>query len=243
MKMMILIPAFNESGIIGRAVKQIHAVEIERPYEILVIDDGSYDDTAEEARRAGARTITLTQNLGYGHALRAGYQVAHEDGFEVVVQMDGDGQHAPESIPELIRPVLNGEYDLVIGSRTLSDTPYSMPLARRVGQRFFSWVLQLMTGLKIQDPTSGFQVLGPKALQLVMSDDFPGDYPDTDVLLYLHFHGTRIKEAPAVFRVNERGTSMHNGVIGPLYYLYKMLFSMVMVYMKYHSVKRTGETS
>jgi glycosyltransferase involved in cell wall biosynthesis len=243
MKMMILIPAYNESGIIGRVVKQIHAVALGLPYEILVIDDGSSDNTAEEARRAGARSVTLLQNLGYGHALRAGYQIAHEDGFDIVVQMDGDGQHAPTSIPDLLRPVLAGECDLVIGSRVLSDTPYPMPFARRVGQRFFSWVLLRMAGLKIQDPTSGFQVLGPKVLKLVMSDDFPGDYPDTDVLLYLKFHGTRIREAPAEFHINERGTSMHNGVIRPLYYLYKMLFSMVMVYFKYHGMKRTGEPS
>lgn len=239
-KMLVIIPAYNEGCGIRRLVQEIKSVDTGLDMEILVIDDGSTDNTAPEARAAGARVISLIQNLGYGHALKTGYMAALAEDAGVVVQMDGDGQHAPQSIPSLAAPLLAGECDMVIGSRALSDTHYPMPLARRIGQRFFSWVLGKMGGMKIMDPTSGFQILGPKVLALFMSEDFPGDYPDTNVLLFLQLHGVRVREMPAVFRVNERGTSMHSGVLRPAYYIYSMLISMLMVYWRHHTAGAKG---
>lgn len=231
--LLIVIPAYNEGSVIGDVVRQVRRIDPGLPYEVLVIDDGSADDTAEQAVLAGARAVSLIQNLGYGYALQTGYAVALEEGFDVVVQMDGDGQHAPESIPELLRPLLDGSCDVVIGSRGLSSRPYPMPFARRLGQRLFSWILYRMCGMRIQDPTSGFQALGRRALRLFTREDFPGDYPDADVLLYLRLHGLRIREAPALFHVNPRHTSMHGGLARPLYYIYKMLFSMFLVYLRH----------
>lgn len=137
LRTLIIIPVFNEQGVIGNVVEQIRATELACDCQILVIDDGSTDRSAEEARSAGARVISLIRNLGYGYALRTGYQVAYDEGFDLVVQMDGDGQHSAESIPALMAPVLTGQCDVVIGSRSLSDVHYSMPWARRQGQRFF----------------------------------------------------------------------------------------------------------
>lgn len=225
---------------IGNVVEQIRATELANDYQILVIDDGSTDHSAQEARSAGARVISLVRNLGYGYALRTGYQVAYDEGFDLVVQMDGDGQHSAESIPALMTPVMTGQCDVVIGSRSLSDVHYPMPWARRQGQRFFSWILHKMSGVRLYDATSGYQVLGRKALALFARGDFPGDYPDTDVLLYLSLHGLKIEEVPAVFRANEKGTSMHNGVLRPAYYIYKMLFSMLVVYLRFKREEREG---
>jgi hypothetical protein len=115
-----------------------------------------------------------------------------------------------------------------------------MPPARRLGQRLFSWILWKMSGLRIQDPTSGFQALGPGALKLFVSDDFPGDYPDTNVLLHLKLQGLRILEVPAVFRVSESGKSMHSGFFRPVYYVYSMLLSMGMVYWRSRHENRRG---
>lgn len=97
-----------------------------------------------------------------------------------------------------------------------------------------------MSGVRLHDATSGYQVLGRKALELFVRGDFPGDYPDTDVLLYLSLHGMKIEEVPAVFRANERGTSMHNGVIRPVYYVYKMLFSMLVVFLRFRREEKKG---
>lgn len=230
---LILIPAFNESAVIGDLIRKIREVGLPIEYEILVIDDGSSDGTADVARAAGARVVSLIRNLGYGYALKTGYLVALERGVDIVVQLDGDGQHAPESIPGLLGPIREGNADLVIGSRALSDVHYPMPLLRRLGQAFFRRVLRAMSGLTIGDPTSGFQAIGPRALRLFNRDDFPGDYPDTDVLLYLKLNGLRIMERAATFRINERGTSMHSGLLGNVYYAYKMLFSMWLVYLRH----------
>ena len=141
--------------------------------------------------------MSLIQNLGYGYALQTGYHVAIKEGFSLVVQMDGDGQHAPESIPDLLEPLLKDECDLVIGSRALSKVFYPMPCVRRWGQKVFAALLFVMCGLRILDPTSGFQAFCARALRFFTTDDFPGDYPDTNVLLYLHLNGMRIREVPS----------------------------------------------
>lgn len=239
-KVLVVIPAYNEAGVIGKVVREIRKVMAKDPCGILVIDDGSRDGTAAEARSAGARVISQIQNMGYGYALKTGYQVAHAEGVGVVVQMDGDGQHAPASIPGLMAPVLSAECDLVIGSRALSDTHYPMPLARRIGQRVFSGLLYRMGGLRIHDATSGFQVIGPGALRQFVSADFPGDYPDTNVLLHLKLKGVRILEMPAEFRVSTSGKSMHSGLLKPAYYAYSMTLSMMMVYWRHWMAGKHG---
>lgn len=237
-QILVIIPAFNESGIIGKVIQEVFGVIDKNSCEILVIDDGSTDSTGTEARAAGARVISQIQNLGYGYSLMTGYQVANEEAFSIVVQMDGDGQHAAQSIPELLHSIRSGESDLVIGSRALSDTVYPMPLPRRLGQRLFSWLLFIMGGIHIRDATSGFQVIGPAALKEIMVADFPGDYPDTNILLHLALRGIRISEKAAEFRVNTRGKSMHNGVLKPIYYVYSMALSMGMIYWRNRITRR-----
>lgn len=231
-RVIVIIPAYCEARNIGGLIREIKELQLDVDLDIVVVDDASTDDTARIAQEAGARTISLIRNLGYGYALKAGYQVAVEGDFDVAIQLDGDGQHVPESIPNLLGPVLSGKCDVAIGSRALSGVDYDFPLTRRLGQRFFGWILYRMSGLRIGDPTSGFQALNRKALQLYSTGDFPGDYPDTDMLLYLKLNNLSILEVPATFRKNEQGRSMHNGIIGPVYYIYKMSFSMLLVYLR-----------
>jgi glycosyltransferase involved in cell wall biosynthesis len=232
-RVLVLIPAYNEAGAIGKVIEGIKGSIRSIDHDVLVVDDGSLDETAIQVRAAGAMVVSLIENLGYGYALQTGYRVAMQGGYDIVVQMDGDGQHDPDSIKELLPPVLEGKADVVLGSRALSDVYYPMPWTRRVGQRVFSWILYLLSGMRIGDPTTGFQVLNRKALELYITDDFPGDYPDTDVLLFLKLRGLRVLELPATFRVNESGKSMHGGILKPMYYIYKMLFSMVLVYRRH----------
>jgi glycosyltransferase involved in cell wall biosynthesis len=243
MKLVIIVPAFNEEKAIGKLIEEILATPLPAKPRIYVIDDGSSDNTAREARRAGARVVRLVQNLGYGNALRAGYKIALSERADVAVQMDGDGQHAPASIPDLIRPLLAGECDLAVGSRAHAKSTYAMPLARRAGQRLFAWLLESMSGLRIGDPTSGFQAMGARVLDLYATDDFPGDYPDTDMLLYLRLHGAQILEVPAEFRASETGQSMHSGILKPAYYVYKMLFAMALVYARHRGNRGTSRHS
>ena len=208
-RVLVIIPAYNEGGIIGGVVREVlatagtssspaHSASV--VVDVLVVDDGSSDATAREAREAGARVVSLVQNLGYGNALQTAYRVALADRYDFLVQMDGDGQHAPASIPALVAPVLAGECDLALGSRALSATPYPMPFARRAGQRLFSALLRIMGGPAIRDITSGFQAMNRRTVELFVSPDYPGDYPDADVLLFLAYRGITVREVAADFR-------------------------------------------
>ncbi len=239
-RLLILIPAFNEAQSIDALVRAVRGLTLPVPADVLVVNDGSTDDTAAMARAAGATVLTLVQNLGYGNALRAGYEFARRSEYDTIVQLDGDGQHAPESIPALLRALMDNEADLVLGSRFHADSNYRVTGARRLGQRLFSSLLLQLGGQRIDDVTSGFQVIGPRAFQLYLSDDFPSDYPDANVLLFLLLNGLRIKEAPAEFRMRAAGVSMHRGLWRPLFYIYKMLFSMLLIYLRFRWMKKKG---
>lgn len=238
MKILVLIPAYNEESALPSLIAKVRAQPIPAPYDILVVNDGSRDGTANAARRAGALCVTLVENLGYGNALRTGYEFARRFGYDTILQLDGDGQHGPESIPGLLDTLIRERCDLVIGSRFHAASDYKMPAARRAGRRLFAWLLQRLGGLEIKDVTSGFQVIGPRAFALYLSDDFPSDYPDANVLLFLKLHGMEIREQPAVFFENAARTSMHRGFLRPVYYVYKMVFSILLIYAKYRGAAK-----
>lgn len=226
-KVLVVIPAYNEHGRIGDIVTSVKSILPQA--SILVVNDCSADDTGSEALHAGAVVVTHSINLGYGAGLETGYLYALKHGFEVIVQMDGDGQHLPEEVPRILTPVLNGEADIVIGSRYLSSqNTYKTSFVRRTGQRFFSRILSLITKYDITDPTSGFQCLNRKAIDLFTCGYFPHDFPDTDVLLMAHYAGFRVKEIPVVMMERAGGVSMHSGW-KPLYYVIKMLLSITIV--------------
>jgi glycosyltransferase involved in cell wall biosynthesis len=226
-KVLVVIPAYNEYGRVGdiiRAVKRVLP-----SVKILVVNDSSSDDTGNESVEAGAAVVTHHINLGYGAALETGYLYALQYGYEFIVQMDGDGQHLPDALPQILAPVLDGQADIVIGSRYLSsENTYKTSFVRRLGQKIFGMILSLITGYKITDPTSGFQCLNRKAFELFSRGQFPHDFPDADVLLMAHYAGFRVKEVPVVMVERSGGESMHAG-LNPLYYVIKMVLSIGMV--------------
>lgn len=226
-RLLVLIPAFNEAACIAEVVGGVRAT-LGADADMLVVSDGSTDDTAQRARDAGATVIAFPFNVGYGAALKAGYTYALRHGYDVVVQLDGDGQHDPASIPGLLSPIAAGTHKVVIGSRFLEDGDYRMPWARRVGQKVFAVALRWLSGKQVTDPTSGFQALHRDVLELYTSDAFPADYPDSDVLLLLHYRGVTFCEAPAQFHSARKAASMHAGWRAG-YYIYKMVLSMFLV--------------
>ena len=228
-KVLVVIPAYNEHGRIGEVVRAVKGVVPSA--KILVVNDCSSDDTGKEAADAGAFVVTHILNLGYGAALETGYLYALQYGYELIVQMDGDGQHLPDEIPKILAPVLNGEADIAIGSRYLpSRNTYKTPLTRKAGQKFFGMILSLITRYQITDPTSGFQCLNRKAFDLFTRGQFPHDFPDADVLLMAHYAGFRVKEVPVVMLKRSGGESMHDG-LKPLYYVIKMILAITMVFL------------
>jgi len=224
-KTLILIPAFNEEKKIGRVIS-----DIEKFYQranILVVNDGSQDDTPFIARNAGAEVINLPFNLGYGVALQTGYKYALEKGYEYVIQMDGDGQHDPAYIHDLLKVVRSGEADVAIGSRFSSEEKkgtYRAGFIKKVGVRLFGLIASILIGQRVTDPTTGYQAMHRKVLRFCTSDIYPVDFPDADVLIMLHRAGFRIKEVPVAMHQNENNQSMHRGLIA-LYYVFKMSLS------------------
>ncbi|MBI4689214.1 MAG: glycosyltransferase family 2 protein [Nitrospirae bacterium] len=217
----IIIPAYNESGRIALTISGIRKFT---EADIIVVSDGSIDNTFGEAKKAGAYVIELSFNLGYGAALQTGFKYALKKGYEFAVQMDADGQHDPSSIDSLIDPIIKDEIDVAIGSRFLDKGNYKAPFVRRIGMYFFGIIASIVTGRKITDPTSGYQALNRKVIEFYASNAYPVDYPDADVIIMLHRRGFRFKEVPVVMH-NAAKRSMHGGIIKPLYYIFKMALS------------------
>ncbi|MBX7258137.1 MAG: glycosyltransferase family 2 protein [Candidatus Hydrogenedentes bacterium] len=215
----ILLPAYNEGEHIADVIAG--AREAMPDTDIVVIDDGSADTTALNALEAGAIVVPHPFNMGYGVALQTGYKFALANGAHYVVQMDSDGQHDPAGLARLLERVRSGHCDLCVGSRFLEGRTYSIPMARRLGMVFFRRVASYVLGQTITDPTSGFQAMNRRVLEFFAKDLYPGDYPDTDVLVLLHHHGFRIIEIPVVMRESRTGKSIHSG-FKPVYYLFKM---------------------
>ncbi|HSB60419.1 MAG TPA: glycosyltransferase family 2 protein [Vicinamibacteria bacterium] len=219
---LVVVPAFNEAAAIGAVLARIRQVDSSLP--VVVVDDGSSDATAAAARAAGADVLRLPFNLGYGAALQTAYKYALRAGYGFVVQLDGDGQHEPADIPRLLEVVARGEADLAIGSRFAGMRSYVPSLPRRLGMRLFGLLASSLTGLRFSDVTSGFQALNRELLEFFVSERYPADFPDADVLIMLSRAGFRIREVPVTMYENRRGTSMHAGW-RPLYYVFRMVLS------------------
>lgn len=236
---MVVVPAFNEAGRIGNVIVAVRrAVPDSR---VVVVDDGSSDGTALEAAAAGAEVLSLAVNLGYGTALQTGYLYAREEGVERLVQLDADGQHEPQCIADLLAG-LDAGLDVAVGSRYLTAQPPCVGRARRLGARLFGKIATAWTGVRITDPTSGFQALSARAIAHLARDSFPEDYPDTDVLIDLHRAGLRIGEVAVRMYPRRGGASMHRG--GKVaFYAYKMFLNLSLLPVRRTSPFRAGRAA
>ena len=229
MKGLVLIPAYNEADRIAGVVAGARKAAPE--FDTIVVDDGSQDATAATAGDAGAMVISHLFNMGYGVAIQTGYKYAWAKGYDLVVQIDGDGQHDPACIPQLLAPVLTGETDVALGSRFLETASYDPSPIRRTGMTFFRVLVTLITGIKVTDSTSGYQAFNREVLHFFTTEVFPCDYPDADMLITLHRAGFRIRELPVRMTANVQGKSMHGG-LKPLYYIFKMLLSILVTLLR-----------
>jgi glycosyltransferase involved in cell wall biosynthesis len=234
---LVLIPACNEAGRIGSVLQAIRATGVVA--DIVVIDDGSADGTAREARSRGAKVVSHPYNLGYGSALNTGYLYARRHGYRRLVQLDGDGQHDPASMRALLEG-LDAGADVVVGSRYLDGQPPRTSLARRCGSRLFSWIVTIWTGVRITDPTSGYQAMSGRAIREVARDTFPEDYPDADVLIMLAREGLKLREVPARMHARSGGVSMHRGGRAA-YYFYKMFLTLSLLPVRRKSMTSASE--
>jgi glycosyltransferase involved in cell wall biosynthesis len=237
-KNIAIIPAYNECEKISQIVSKIR--ELAEGVDVVVIDDGSVDNTADCAKSAGATVLRLCNNMGYGVSLQTGIKFAYENGYENLVQLDGDGQHDPVYIPEMLHSVISGEADLILGSRFLiepSDAGGNPPVGyeagaiRKMGMVLFAFLATRLVGFKITDPTSGYQSYNRRVMAFLIQDFFPCDFPDADVIVMIHRAGFKIREFPMQMSQREDGKSMHSG-IKPVYYVFKMFLSLFMTILR-----------
>lgn len=215
MRTCVVIPARDEAHAIAAVVAGARrSLPMAR---VVVVDDASRDATAARARAAGAEVVRLNRHTGYAGALRVGYATALESAPDVLVQMDGDGQHRPADLPALLA-ALPGR-DLVLGSRFLGGGPgYAIPPLRRAGMAACRWMATAVGGLALSDPTSGLRALTPAVATGLVDDGFPGGLTETSLLIHLHREGMRIAEIP-VRMLPPTGRSMHDGLAGGVHFL------------------------
>jgi len=234
-----IVPAYNEEEAIASTVDAIRRWAPD--FDVVVIDDGSADRTAEVAAGAGAKVLRMPFNLGIGGGMQAGYLYAKENGYEVAVQVDGDGQHDPRQIKDLLGCLeANPGLNMVTGSRFLDPEGegYQSSAARRVGIRIFSRVLSTITGQKVSDPTSGFRLTDRRGIEL-FANDYPIDYPEVEAIVLMHTHRLRSREVPVVMGPRLTGTS---AISTPqsVYYMVKVLLAVFVAMFRARPVREAA---
>jgi glycosyltransferase involved in cell wall biosynthesis len=233
-QLLILIPAFNEVGAIAGVVREVRGVMPGVP--ILVVDDSSTDGTDQSARSAGADVLRLPYHLGLGGGLQAGYKLAYELGYEYVIRLDGDGQHDPKYIPDLMKALRDTGCHMVIGSRFQNGDEAHTSYARAIGIWFFRSMLRPILGKPVRDPTSGFVGVNRQALQ-VFSDSFPLEYPEIEALVVLQRKRFRFQEVPCRMRPRKTGRSTITAVKS-LYYIFHVLLGVFINVLKFEGRRR-----
>ena len=218
-----IVPGYNEEGSIGAVIDEIRAVDPE--IEIVVVDDGSRDRTAEAAASRGARVLQLPFNLGIGGAVQTGYRFAHEHGFDLALRVDGDGQHDPAQFAVLAGPVLSGHADIAVGSRFIGRKGYRSSRSRRLAIRVLAWTVTLIVGGRVTDPTSGFQVANRRAIALYAAY-YPHDYPEVEATVLAAKAGLRRAEVPVELRERSAGRSSI-GAVRSVYYMVKVMLAVL----------------
>jgi len=227
-KTLAIIPAYNEQEALESIVKEIRVAD--PAIDILVVNDASKDGTLAVAKRLGVRLASLPIHLGIGGAVQTGFKIAQKLDYDSVVQLDGDGQHDPSFIEEVVAPVLSGKADVSIGSRYHANGGSKPVFVRNLGIRFFSWLTSALISQKIGDCSSGFRALNRRAYEY-FAEQYPVDFPDAEALVIASRAGLKIVETPVKFRERNSGrSSLH--LWRMLYYPFKESFSILMLMTK-----------
>ena len=227
--LLIIVPALNEEGAIEGVVQSINREMPGTP--VLVIDDYSTDATVLLAKQAGADVVSLPRHLGLGGCVQTGYKLAFELGFDYVVRVDGDGQHDARDIPRIYETLLQSGAHMVIGSRFIEQNGRHTSPMRGLGIVFFRWVLRLVLGKPVHDPTSGFVGVNRTALQ-VFSRTFPLEYPEIEALVVLQRRRFRFEEVPCRMLPRTTGRSSITATQS-VYYIIHVLLGIVVNVLKY----------
>ena len=237
---LIIIPAHSEEQSLPGVIRAIK--HFAPDCDILVVNDASPDNTAEVVRslnkHLGVRLLDLSYNLGIGGAMQTGFQYARENGYSIAIQLDGDGQHPAKFINELKKGILENGMDMAIGSRFIIKRGFQGFFLRRLGIRYFSFLIYFLTGLKILDVTSGFRAFGRKAIN-IFSEYYPHDYPEVESFVVLKKANLKVTEIPVTMKRRKYGESSINWADG-IYYMIRVSLGVVICYLRNYSDLRKG---
>ena len=228
MKKLVIIPAFNEEGNLEKTVKDIK--DNAPDFDYVIINDCSTDKTLEMCRRHGFSYLNLPVNLGIGGAVQTGYRYAYYHGYDIAVQFDGDGQHSASHLEDMVTTLIDTESDMVIGSRFIEKEGFQSSGLRRIGIKYFTGLIKLLTGKKITDPTSGMRMVNKKLLEK-FTDEYPKDYPEPESVVTILSEKYKVTEIPVV--MNERGEGVSSiSLKNSVYYMIKVSFAILIARMK-----------
>ena len=224
MKKLVIIPAFNESGSILRAVQDIK--EHAPGFDYVVINDCSTDDTLKVCQENGLNHVNLSVNLGIGGAVQTGYLYGCQNHYDLAVQFDGDGQHDAAYLEQMAEELVRTNSDMVIGSRFIEKEGFQSSGLRRVGIRYFSALIRLVTGARVTDPTSGMRMVNRDVMK-IYAENYPKDYPEPESVVAILRKKKKVTELPVIMREREEGTS---SIAGPksAYYMIKVTLAIFM---------------
>lgn len=222
-RILLMIPAYNEAKNLEKLIRELKVKTPECDY--VIINDGSKDNTEEVCSKNGYNVLHLPINLGIGGGIQTGYRYALKYGYDIAIQIDGDGQHDAAYVGAVIQPLLNEEADVVIGSRFLEKEGFQSSASRRVGINWLSWLIWLCTGKRVKDVTSGFRAVNKKFIA-VYAEDYPTDYPEPEAIITAVMNRGKVLEVPVVMRERESGTSSIN-LKKAIYYMVKVTLAIL----------------
>ena len=228
MKKLVIIPAYNEEGNLEKTVKDIK--DNAPDFDYVIINDCSTDKTLEMCRRHGFSYLNLPVNLGIGGAVQTGYRYAYYHGYDIAVQFDGDGQHSAAHLEDMVTTLIDTESDMVIGSRFIEKEGFQSSGLRRIGIKYFTGLIKLLTGKKITDPTSGMRMVNKKLLEK-FTDEYPKDYPEPESVVTILSEKYKVTEIPVVMNEREEGVSSIS-LKNSVYYMIKVSFAILIARMK-----------
>ena len=222
-KVLLIIPAYNEEESLRSLIEEIKAACPEVDY--LVVNDCSSDDTERLLEELGANYISLPCNMGIGGAVQSGYRYAAQNGYDIAIQIDGDGQHDVRFVKDMVKLIEDKQADVVIGSRFIDKEGFQSSQARRIGIRILSMLIRLMCGAKVKDVTSGFRAVNRRFIDL-FAENYPDDYPEPEVIVTAKLYGAVINEVPVVMRERTSGKSSIN-LKRSIYYMIKVSLAII----------------
>lgn len=226
-KLLVIIPAYNEQDNIEKTIQDVKAHMPEADY--IVVNDCSSDGTRAILQKTHAAYLDLPFNLGIGGGVQTGYRYALEQGYDIAIQFDGDGQHDASYIKDLIAPIESGQADVAIGSRFVKNEGFQSSILRRFGIRFLSGLIKLLCGVKVKDVTSGMRAVNREMIEK-FSHNYSQDYPEPEAILFSGLVNAKIVEVPVQMRERQGGTSSIN-VVRSVYYMVKVSIALVITRM------------